>query len=135
MNHALEMIAALEGRLRGVVLSGTLVAKVGIIADPDYHMAYRFGDRRLGDVCRDRVLTIQAIEIAEEIRRTGIVTEFVERLLFQDPSPNIPLAYLHFQECGPDMSRLLERLNFHKHPVGPGQDYWHEVTGQKELPL
>lgn len=135
MNQAFEMIAALEREFDLRLGTYPIRWHTGIIAGADYHLAWRYGDRRLGDECRTHVLTVEAIEIAEEARGTGIVTEFIERMLTGDPTPRIPCRFLHFKECGPGLSRLLERLHFHRHPVGPSADYWHPVTGQKELPL
>lgn len=129
MNQALEMISALERQF------ADRAWRRGIVEAEDYHLAWRFDARRCGDKVLESVLIIEGIEIAEECRGTGVVTEFITRILQGDPAPRIPLKVLYFKECGPGLSRLLERHHFHKHPVGPSQDYWHAVTGQKELPL
>jgi GNAT superfamily N-acetyltransferase len=105
----------------------------GIIQKPFFHMSWHFFDRRLGDVVRERVFSVEAIEIDEEYQRKGILTAFIKILLEDDRRPAIPMRFIHFKDCGPDLCRLLQRLHFHRHPVGPGTDYWHPVTGQKEL--
>jgi hypothetical protein len=139
MNHALEMISGLdfqwEWSARGRDWQPPTRELSSTITGLDYFLAWKFGERRCGDHVFADVLTIESIELAEEIRGTGICTEFITTILEGDPAPRIPLKVLYFKECGPGLSRLLERLHFHRHPVGPAMDYWHEVTGQKELPL
>lgn len=135
MNHALEILSALEHQFSIRVGGYPIRWYTGILSGPDYHLSWKYGDRRCGEQVLSEVLVIESLELAEEIRRTGIVTELVTRILEGDPAPRIPLKAILFQECGPDLSRLLERLNFHRNPVGNTADYWHLVTGQKELPL
>lgn len=128
MSHAIEILAALDKSFQGRRDHGS-------IRGADYDIVWAFGPRRMNDGCKLNVLTIHCIELAEEIRGTGVLTEVIERLRTGDPAPRIPLRYLMFQECGPGLSRLLERLKFKKYIIGHTIDFWTPITGQKELGL
>jgi hypothetical protein len=82
------------------------------------------------------VLSIKGIELHEKLRGRGICTSMVHQIVEGSVGgPSIPLAYLHFQECGEGLSRLLEREHFHRYELGCAVDWWRPINGQKELAL
>lgn len=99
------------------------------------HIAWTFHWRRLSGIARPKVLTVAGIEICEDLRHKGILTSLVRQLLTGDRCPRVPLAHLHFQDCGPGLSRLLEREGFTRYEIGNSVDWWTPITGQKELGL
>ena len=104
-----------------------------ILAD-DFHIAWRFHkERNLSFIRRENVLTIQAIHLAAQHRRRGILTSMVKEILEGDQEPPIPLQFLHFQECNEHLGAALSKLHFHRYEIGQTVDWWHPVTGQKEL--
>lgn len=98
-------------------------------------MQWEFGERRLGDIVPSQVLTVKTIWVHQDYRRQGAITEFVTAVLEGALIEKIPLAYLNFERCNEDMARILRRQHFHHYQIGDRHNYWHAVTGQKELPL
>lgn len=111
-------------------------SRYGRVSDDRVHIDYLMHhERRLSDVVRPQVFSFLTFELSEGYRRQGILTRLVKLILEGNRTPRIPMRHLHFQDCNGDIGRVLERLNFHKYHPGPTTDYWHVVTGQKELSL
>ncbi|MBD9511591.1 hypothetical protein IB265_33075 [Ensifer sp. ENS10] len=106
----------------------------GHISNSRFNLVYTFGDRRLGNAAAvPQVLTITKFWIHPDFSRQGNATEMIRIILEGDPAPRIPIKFLHFCGCNDDMARICSRLHFHRYQIGDRLDYWHAVTGQKEL--
>lgn len=135
MNHALEIMSALERGINRRIPGHPVAWFSGNITGADYHLWWRLGPQRLGDKVYDRVLTLEDVWLNPELQRTGIMSEFIERMLTGDPAPQIAMTHLHFKGCNMVMASILRDRHFTPYCIGDRCDAWHAVSGQKELPL
>jgi hypothetical protein len=97
-------------------------------ASGHYSLAWSFHEeRRLGDHFEPNVLSIDVVEIAKRYRGIGVMATFIKKVLDGDHQLSIPMRFLHFRDCGPELSNLLDRLDFHRYESGSSVDWWHSV--------
>jgi hypothetical protein len=94
---------------------------------------WRYGEHRLGDSCKDHVLTITHCEITRGYNRPRCLYWFILHFLQSNPAPRIPIAFLHFESPAEELIRALRNHHFNPYRIGDRLDFWHQVTGQKEL--
>ena len=105
-----------------------------IIDLPAFSLEWHLGDQRLGDGCKDQVLTIENFEIHRGANRWPVIRHFVATVIRgRYPMPRTPIAYLHFREPGLGLHSLLRDMHFNPYHLGDRLDFWHVVDGQGEL--
>ena len=108
--------------------------RVDTIDLPAFTLTWHYGDQRLGDGCKDQVLTIESFEIHRGANKWPVVRSFVATIIRgRYPLPRIPIAYLHFREPGLGFQSLLRDMHFQPYHLGERLDFWHVVDGQGEL--
>jgi hypothetical protein len=80
----------------------------GIIHNARWDVAWRVGPRRLAGKVQERVLTIEAIELAEELQGKGHLTELMA-LVFDKAQFWGRADYLAFENCADYLLRCLHR--------------------------
>ncbi|OWZ90390.1 hypothetical protein B9J07_27780 [Sinorhizobium sp. LM21] len=94
-------------------------------------IAWTFGERRLGDACRDRVLTIEHFVLHRGV--SGALRHFALNLVCNEPASPVKIDFIHFLAPDPYEIRVLRDIHFNRYQIGDRLDYWHAVTFQREL--
>ena len=94
-------------------------------------IAWKFGEQRLGDACRDRVLTIEHFVLHRHV--SGALRHFTSNLVTNEPPSPVKIDFIHFYAPLPGEAEVLKLLHFNRYLIGERVDYWHAVTFQKDL--
>lgn len=87
------------------------------IIEPGFQMCYlRFGKRYIGGDSFDPVIDIANIEVEDKLKRTGVLTRFIQKIKTTYPELTI------LMECvNPVLNKPLERMGF---TVDPSTKYY-----------
>jgi hypothetical protein len=100
---------------------------------PAFGLTWRLGDHRLGDSCKDEVLTIRDFQIRRANAKRAVAAHFVRTIIRGKPIPRQKIAYLHFWTPPFNLKGVLMGQHFNPYRIGGREDFWHVVDGQGEL--
>lgn len=81
-------------------------------SDGLWYVAWKFGDQRLSGEVKPRVFIFDGIELEEEHRRRGYLTELLARMIEDCRIGNIRFDYICFWNCGDHLLNCLRKAGF-----------------------
>lgn len=124
---------------------GTARAMVDILYDhmdrgartvdtPTFSLEWQLGEQRLGDSCKDQVLTFRNFDLRRAHAKRAVTGHFIATIIRgRFPMPRVLISYLHFKAPPFNMCGVLMQLHFQPYQIAQRLDYWHVVDGQGQL--
>ncbi|NKL08399.1 hypothetical protein GFL39_26375 [Rhizobium leguminosarum bv. viciae] len=107
---------------------------VQTIDTPTFGLRWHLGEQRLGDGCKDQVLTLTHYDLRRAQSKRAVTAHFIATIIRgRYPMPRKPLSFLHFKAPPFNVRGVLMQLHFNPYQIGSRLDYWHVVDGQGEL--
>ncbi|TDW20464.1 hypothetical protein EV128_12594 [Rhizobium azibense] len=107
----------------------------GDFTNERWAVSWRFGERRIEDKVRDRVLKFHSVHVFPKFRNQGFFTEV---LAFLDERPTLggrEFDWIYLEQVNFRLAGHLERKLHYSSDFGLVIDCWRRVTGQLEMNL
>ncbi len=107
---------------------------VHTIDTPTFGLEWQLSEQRLGDSCKNKVLTLSKYDLRRAQSKRAVTVHFIAGIIRgRYPMPRTAIDYLHFKAPPFNLKGVLMQLHFNPYQIGQRLDYWHVVDRQGEL--